>query len=268
MFMEMASTLDPSLLVAWAPRVLVADPDEVCRRSVQARLQKLEMAVDAAGDAGEAFELCAQWPYVAVFMDCGRPAVDGQLAARAIRSRDSASRHALLVAVTAYPRHACLAAGMDHHVAKPLGADDLSLDGRQLGLLAPATEASAQALRTAPLLDQPPAAGDPRPIRAEIVRRFLRRTRRHQPELWRAINAQDARALAGIAGEGRVRAAAAGATAVAELFDGLAAAAARRRFAAASSIELELRRVLVETAAAIVPSLAGRSRSIKPRLAA
>jgi hypothetical protein len=162
---------------------------------------------------------------------------------------------------------------MDHHVAKPLSADDLSLDGRHLGLLAPATEASAQTLRTAPILDQPPAATDPRRVRAEIVRRFLRRTRRHQPELWRAINAQNARALAGLAGEGRVRAAAAGAAAVAELFDSLlaaaaAAAAARRRFSAASAIELELRRALVETAAAIVPSLTGQSRSTEPRLAA
>jgi CheY-like chemotaxis protein len=226
------------------------------------------MAIDVAGDAGEAFELCARWPYVAVFMDCGSPAADGHLAARAIHGRDSASRHALLVAVTAYPRHACLAAGMDHHVAKPLRADDLSLDGRRLGLLAPATETPAPTLRTAPLLDQPPPAAEPRRIRAEITRRFLRRTRRHQPELWRVINAQDARALAGIAWEGRVRAAGAGAPAVAELFEGLVGAAARRRFGAASAIEVELRRALVETAAAIVPSLAGHSRSTEPRLAA
>jgi CheY-like chemotaxis protein len=174
MFSEMAMTSDTSLLVPWAPRVLVTDQDEGCRRSVQVRLQKLKMAIDVAADAGEAFELCARWPYVAVFMDCGRPAVDGPLAARAIRSRDGASQYALLVAVTDYPRHACLAAGMDHHLGKPLHTDDLRLDCRRLGLLAPATETSAESRRTVPLLDRPVSASHPRPPRAEVTRRLLR----------------------------------------------------------------------------------------------
>ncbi|MEA2213682.1 MAG: hypothetical protein QOF83_3630 [Solirubrobacteraceae bacterium] len=250
----MIVTIDTCLLVPWAPRVLVADPDEICRRAIQARLQALGMAVDVADNAGEAFDLCAAWSYAAVFMDCGRPAAEGHRAARAIRTRDGASQHALLVAVTAYPRSACLAAGMDHHVVKPLHADALGRDCEALGLIAPPMKPSADGWRTAPLLAS--GSGD-EATGAEIARRFLRRTRRQQPELWRAVNAHDARGLARIAADGARRAAAAGALAVADLFEDLLAAARRDRFGAAPAIELRLRGVLVDTAMTVMPALAG-----------
>jgi CheY-like chemotaxis protein len=254
MFLDMAQRIETSLMVPWAPRVLVTDPDEICRRALLARLQALGVAVDVAADAAEAFELCASWPYAAVFMDCGRPAVEGHRAARAIRTRDGASQHALLVAVTSYPRHACLAAGMDHHVAKPLAADDLGRDCGALGLLATAVTTSGEGWRTGPLLA---SGSDDEATGAEIARRFLRRTRRQQPELWRAINARDARGLTWIAGDGSHRAVAAGALAVAELFEGLLAAVRRNRFGAASAIELGLRTALVDTAMTVMPALAG-----------
>ena len=251
----MAQTIETSLLVPWAPRVLVADPDEPCRQAVQSRLEALGVATDAATDPAEAFELSGRWPYAAVFMDCGRPATEGHRAARAIRSRDGASQHALLVAVTAHPRHACLAAGMDHHVAKPLPVAELRRECQSLGLLPSRPEAAPDRPHAAPLLEHHRPDEDP-VTAAEMARRFLRRTRRQQSQLWRAINAGDARALSAVAADGAQRAAAAGAARASELFWDLMAAGGRRRFSVASAIELELRAALVDTAMTVLPILA------------
>jgi CheY-like chemotaxis protein len=253
----MGQTIETSLLVPWAPRVLVADPDELCRRTVQSRLEALGLATDVTTDPSEAFELSGRWPYAAVFMDCGRPAIEGHRAARAIRSRDGASQHALLVAVTAHPRHACLAAGMDHHVAKPVPEIGLSQECRSLGLLPSLSDAAPDRLRAVPLVEHHRPDEDP-VTAAEITRRFLRRTRRQQPRLWRAINAGDVRALSGFAADGAQRAAAAGAARASELFWELMAAGGRRRFSVASAIEIELRAALVDTAMSVLPILAGQ----------
>jgi CheY-like chemotaxis protein len=241
-----------ALLVPWEPRMLVVDDDELCRRAVQLRLEKLGMVIDVAGDGGEGLDRAATWPYVAVFMDCALPAVDGYRAAREIRSRDGASQHALIVAVTSHPRHVCLAAGMDHHVTKPVRLEDLRTDCARLGLLAPEEEGGTAAAQGAPLLED--AISEPGRNHAETALRFLRRTRRELPELWRAINAKDGSALSRLAGECRDRANTAGAPRVAELFEQLVAASDRRRFNVVSGLETALRGALVETAAAIMRS--------------
>ncbi len=64
-------------------------------------------------------------------MDCQMPEMDGFAATGAIRSAERASGrgHVRIVAMTANARsedrEACLAAGMDDYIAKPVRLDDL-----------------------------------------------------------------------------------------------------------------------------------------------
>src|SRR6202035_2610019 len=82
----------------WEPRVLVVDDDEVCRFAATTLLERLGMATDVAGNGREALEMTAKRPYVAIFMDCAMPEVDGYTAAREIAHRDGRSRHTLVIA--------------------------------------------------------------------------------------------------------------------------------------------------------------------------
>jgi two-component system CheB/CheR fusion protein len=76
-----------------------------------------------------------------MIVDIGLPGMDGYEVARQVR-RDPSLEHAVLVALTGYGRdedkQSALAAGFDHHLVKPIDADELeSLIAR---LQAPAAE--------------------------------------------------------------------------------------------------------------------------------
>lgn len=70
------------------------------------------------------------FPYDVVFMDCQMPELDGFGATGEIREREGADRHTPIVAMTANvmagDREACIAAGMDDFVGKPIMVEDLS----------------------------------------------------------------------------------------------------------------------------------------------
>ena len=114
-------------------RVMLCD-DSATARAVLARLLDSEpgiRVVHRAGDGQAALAaLPAAWPDV-VLLDLEMPVMDGMTAARAIRALarpDAAAVPILAVSADAYPENvaACLAAGMDGHVAKPVNADVLA----------------------------------------------------------------------------------------------------------------------------------------------
>ena len=87
-------------------------------------LERLGQQVDVAGDGAEAIAALDAEPYDLVLMGLHMPNVGGIEATAAIRSRDDARARVPIVALTAdtmpATRRACVEAGMDGYIAKPL----------------------------------------------------------------------------------------------------------------------------------------------------
>jgi CheY-like chemotaxis protein len=110
-------------------RVLVAEDNHVNQVVVVAILKKLGYTAAIAENGREAVEICTHDEFAAVLMDCQMPKLDGYDAAREIRKRESDGRHIPIIAVTAHSmtsdRDACLEAGMDDYISKPLRSGEL-----------------------------------------------------------------------------------------------------------------------------------------------
>jgi CheY-like chemotaxis protein len=92
-------------------------------------LASLGLEVDLAGDGHAALESVqsVQRPYDAILMDCEMPGMDGRTATRELRKLEAATpgaRRTPVIALTAHAadsdREACLAAGMDDYLSKPM----------------------------------------------------------------------------------------------------------------------------------------------------
>jgi signal transduction histidine kinase/CheY-like chemotaxis protein len=110
-------------------RVLVAEDNGVNQKVALAMLRHLGYRADLAGDGLEAVEAVRRVPYDVVFMDLQMPELDGVGATRQIIAEHPPARRPRIIALTANAfeedREACLAAGMDDYVSKPLKTDTL-----------------------------------------------------------------------------------------------------------------------------------------------
>ena len=104
-------------------RVLLVEDNELNQEVASALLADVGMRVDVAGDGAVALTMIERQDYDLVLMDMQMPVMDGITATRAIRRQE---RHLGLpiLAMTANAmegdRQACLAAGMNDHLAKPI----------------------------------------------------------------------------------------------------------------------------------------------------
>jgi CheY-like chemotaxis protein len=110
--------------------ILVAEDNEANRLLALTQLERLGYEGHAVADGAEAVEAVAANDYALVLMDCRMPGVDGMAAARAIReAEDGTGAHTVIVAMTAGAldddRTACLNAGMDDYLSKPVLLADL-----------------------------------------------------------------------------------------------------------------------------------------------
>jgi PAS domain S-box-containing protein len=125
-------------------RVLLAEDNSVNQRVASRMLEKLGLAVEIASNGREAVEAAQHGGFDLILMDCQMPEMDGFAATGAIRAAE-AGRRVPIVAMTANAlagdREACLAAGMDDYIAKPVEQARLAaIIGRWLVAPRPAPE--------------------------------------------------------------------------------------------------------------------------------
>ena len=113
-------------------RVLVADDNHTNQLLAVKLVQRLGCEVTAVASGQEALDALAQSRFDLVLMDCQMPLMDGLEATRRIRRGDAGATNARvpIVALTANAmvsdREACLQAGMDDFISKPIEVERLN----------------------------------------------------------------------------------------------------------------------------------------------
>ena len=109
-------------------RALLVEDNAINRKVGQRLLEKLGFEVALAENGREAIEAVEGQRFDAILMDCQMPEMDGFEATRHLRA-SGAARGAPILAITARAmegdRAACLAAGMDGYLSKPIRPEDL-----------------------------------------------------------------------------------------------------------------------------------------------
>jgi protein-histidine pros-kinase len=140
-------------------RVLVAEDNAVNQTLVKKLLEKLGHEVVVANNGQEAVERFTEDRFDLILMDVQMPVMSGFEATQTIRAREQRRsfvfsggwRSTPIIALTAHAmagdREACLAAGMDDHLGKPVRAKDLyaAID-RVLAAAASGADASGAAV--------------------------------------------------------------------------------------------------------------------------
>jgi signal transduction histidine kinase/DNA-binding response OmpR family regulator len=139
-------------------RILVAEDHPVNQKYALRVLEKLGHAVALAGDGTEVLSMLKESRFDAILMDVQMPIMSGFEATAAIRTREALDGgHLHIIAMTANAmlgdREACLSAGMDDYVAKPIQVSSL-IDA--LNRIAPHPQATPQECAPSPASETEP----------------------------------------------------------------------------------------------------------------
>ncbi|MFL6223717.1 MAG: response regulator, partial [Actinomycetes bacterium] len=111
-------------------RILVAEDNDVNQQLALLVLQKLGYRAEVTANGLEALQALEREPYDVVLMDVQMPTMDGLEATRRIHQRWPEGRRPHVIAATASvmpeEREACLAAGMDDYLSKPIRVEELA----------------------------------------------------------------------------------------------------------------------------------------------
>jgi CheY-like chemotaxis protein len=139
-------------------RILLAEDNAVNQKLALRLLSQMGYRADVAANGLEAVQSVQRQAYDVVLMDVQMPEMDGLEATRRIRAEGTRHGQPRIVAMTANAmqgdREACIAAGMDDYVTKPIRVDALV---EALARTQPVPRAEA---RTLSVPQDPPAAAD------------------------------------------------------------------------------------------------------------
>ena len=120
--------MDAGMAARHPLRILLAEDNAVNQKLALRLLERMGYRADVVGDGSEAITAIEDGTYDVILMDVQMPEVDGLEATRRIRATWP-DRPIRIVAMTANAmaedREACLAAGMDDYVSKPIRVEEL-----------------------------------------------------------------------------------------------------------------------------------------------
>ncbi|WP_109593230.1 PAS domain S-box protein [Actinoplanes xinjiangensis] len=123
-------TLDLPASLEKQGHVLLVEDNAINQTVAVGILARLGYSADVAPDGRVAVAMATSHDYLAIFMDCLMPEMDGYTATAEIRRREPSGQHIPIIAMTAgampEDRARCLDAGMDDHVAKPVMPQDIA----------------------------------------------------------------------------------------------------------------------------------------------
>jgi len=197
-------------------RILVAEDNPVNQKVARQMLARFGYRADVAANGLEVLQALRRQAYDLVLLDVQMPEMDGLEAARRIRAEHGAVPRLVAITANAMPsdREACLAAGMDDYISKPVRIEELQAalvrSGTAVGGARPDTPAVPSVLDRA-VLDMLTELGgtvDPVP---ELIEMFLDDAPRRVTAMRAAVAAADAAGIGAAAHALRGSAAALGA---------------------------------------------------------
>ncbi len=126
---KLVTTIDHHLAEKYPLQILLAEDNGVNQQLATQLLKKMGYRADVVGNGLEAINALERQYYDVILMDLQMPEMDGLTATQKICEQWSAAKRPWIIAVTANAmqgdREACLKAGMDDYISKPIQIEEL-----------------------------------------------------------------------------------------------------------------------------------------------